>query len=249
MKIELDKEVDAAPTEFTVKLASESPRAAKGIDSFVRMALYVTDEVGNKVRSTEYDPFGNWHKAQGQANIHMLFQGQQQDPESSLYYMRARYYDPFIGRFISRDPIKGSLLIPKSQNSYQYAYNNPIIMSDPSGLVVYNNSDQYIVVKEENEKQDTYQMVAPHKTYGGEQDGVIFNDGSVHKNNDGVDLIVNSNGKVGYATPLDAVSDQAQNGLKYINNNVPGRQQQEYSGSYRLNDGSTTGNWNPNMCW
>jgi RHS repeat-associated protein len=134
MKIELDKEVDAAPTEFTVKLASESPRAAKGIDSFVRMALYVTDEVGNKVRSTEYDPFGNWHKAQGQANIHMLFQGQQQDPESSLYYMRARYYDPFIGRFISKDPVKGYLTIPQTQNPYIYSLNNPINLSDPSGL-------------------------------------------------------------------------------------------------------------------
>jgi len=94
---------------------------------------FVTDEVGNKVRSTEYDPFGNWRAAVGQANIHMLYQGQQQDPESSLYYLRARYYDPLIGRFISKDPVKGSLTLPQSQNPYAYALNNPINLSDPSG--------------------------------------------------------------------------------------------------------------------
>ncbi len=94
---------------------------------------FVTDYSGNKVRSTEYDPFGNWRAANGQANIQMLYQGQQQDPESNLYYLRARYYDPATGRFISRDPIKGTLANPQSQNPYQYAYNNPINLSDPSG--------------------------------------------------------------------------------------------------------------------
>jgi len=94
---------------------------------------FVTDEVGNKVRSTEYDPFGNWRAANGQSNIHMLYQGQQLDNESSLYYLRARYYDPTIGRFISKDPVKGTLTLPQSQNPYAYALNNPINLSDPSG--------------------------------------------------------------------------------------------------------------------
>ncbi len=94
---------------------------------------FVTDEVGNKVRSTEYDPFGNWRAAKGQANIHMLYQGQQLDNESSLYYLRARYYDPTIGRFISKDPLKGYLTIPQTQNPYAYALNNPVNLSDPSG--------------------------------------------------------------------------------------------------------------------
>lgn len=55
------------------------------------------------------------------------------DPESSMYFLRARYYDPFTGRFISRDPVKGSLTDPQSQNPYSYAINNPINSSDPSG--------------------------------------------------------------------------------------------------------------------
>ncbi len=93
----------------------------------------MTDEVGNKVRSTEYDPFGNWRAANGQANIQMLYQGQQQDPESNLYYLRARYYDPSTGRFISRDPVKGYLNDPRTQNGYDYALSNPVNLSDPSG--------------------------------------------------------------------------------------------------------------------
>ncbi len=96
---------------------------------------FVTDEVGNKVRSTEYDPFGNWRAANGQANIQMLYQGQQQDPESNLYYLRARYYDPATGRFISRDPVKGTLANPQSLNAYQYSYNNPVNLNDPSGNI------------------------------------------------------------------------------------------------------------------
>lgn len=93
----------------------------------------MTDENGNKVRSTEYDSFGNWRAANGQANIHMLYRGQQQDAESSFYYLRARYYDPLTGRFISKDPVKGALTNPQTQNPYAYALNNPINLSDPSG--------------------------------------------------------------------------------------------------------------------
>lgn len=122
---------------YGLGLISQGQTGATSRDYYLEDGLgnvrFVTDEVGNKVRSTEYDPFGNWHSAQGQANIHMLFQEQQQDPESSLYYMRARYYDPQQGRFISKDPIKGDLRRPQTQNPYAYSLNNPINLSDPSG--------------------------------------------------------------------------------------------------------------------
>ncbi len=123
---------------YGIGLISQGQAGATSRDYYLEDGLgnirFVTDEVGNKVRSTEYDPFGNWHSTQGQANIHMLFQGQQLDSESSLYYMRARYYDPMQGRFISKDPVKGYLTIPQTQNGYSYVGNNPINYSDPSGL-------------------------------------------------------------------------------------------------------------------
>ncbi len=50
--------------------------------------------------------------------------------DSLNYFMRARYYDPKIGRFMSEDPVWGTNLFP-------YSNNNPIIFIDPSGLVTY----------------------------------------------------------------------------------------------------------------
>ena len=47
--------------------------------------------------------------------------------------MRARYYDPTTGRFITKDPVAGTLKNPLSQNAYIYGYDNPINRNDPSG--------------------------------------------------------------------------------------------------------------------
>jgi RHS repeat-associated protein len=190
----------------------------------------------------EYDPFGNWHKAQGQANIHMLFQAQQQDPESSLYYMRARYYDPFIGRFISKDPVKGYLTIPQSQNSYAYSFNNPVNLSDPSGLDVYNNSDQHIIVVT---GEGNFKIIEPKKNHEGNQDGVIFQDGTIYKNNNGVDVNVQGNNYASPANPVDAAKNIGGDLIKTANNIIPGTKKYDTAGYYKLNDGTSTGNWNP----
>lgn len=55
------------------------------------------------------------------------------DP-SGLYYMRARWYEPTTGRFITHDPIQGDAGTPTSLNSYGYAASNPLMNSDPTGL-------------------------------------------------------------------------------------------------------------------
>ena len=55
--------------------------------------------------------------------------GQQYDQGSGLYHMRARYYDPQLGRFLSEDPIG----ISGGLNLYAYAGNDPVNMWDPSG--------------------------------------------------------------------------------------------------------------------
>ncbi|HXH76167.1 MAG TPA: RHS repeat-associated core domain-containing protein [Bacteriovoracaceae bacterium] len=59
------------------------------------------------------------------------------DEESGLYYYRARYFDPGIGRFISEDPHPGILSIPSTySSSYVYGLNNPIRYTDPSGEII-----------------------------------------------------------------------------------------------------------------
>ncbi|MBU3978757.1 RHS repeat-associated core domain-containing protein [Patescibacteria group bacterium] len=95
---------------------------------------FITSRSGTNVRSYTYDPFGNITGTQGTLTGNRYqFQTQQNDSESGMYYLRARYYDPTTGRFISRDPVKGTLVNPQTQNPYAYAGNNPVNISDPSG--------------------------------------------------------------------------------------------------------------------
>ncbi len=55
--------------------------------------------------------------------------GEYTDTESGLIYLRNRYYDPSIGRFITEDPIRDG------SNWYIYCDNNPVMYVDPSGLI------------------------------------------------------------------------------------------------------------------
>lgn len=59
--------------------------------------------------------------------------GEYFDAETGTIYLRARYYDPAIGRFISRDSYAGRKSDPLSLNLYTYCINNPIRYADPSG--------------------------------------------------------------------------------------------------------------------
>jgi RHS repeat-associated protein len=62
------------------------------------------------------------------------FTGREWDPETGLYYYRARYYDSRIGRFISEDPIG----FAGGANFYAYVENGPTNRVDPTGLEVLN---------------------------------------------------------------------------------------------------------------
>ena len=57
-------------------------------------------------------------------------QRRENDPETGLYYYRARYYDPSVGRFIGEDPIQ---FHGGEVNLYSYAAENPVLFLDPSG--------------------------------------------------------------------------------------------------------------------
>jgi RHS repeat-associated protein len=92
---------------------------------------YATDNNGNSVQSFAYNPYGNTPAATDATAFQ--YKGEQSNALSSLYYMRARYYDPSTGRFISRDPVEGQLNDPQTQNGYNYADDNPVNLSDPSG--------------------------------------------------------------------------------------------------------------------
>ena len=63
------------------------------------------------------------------------YRGYLYDEETGYYYLRSRYYDPGLRRFINADSILGQLGKQLAHNLYTYCYNNPIILSDTSGSV------------------------------------------------------------------------------------------------------------------
>ena len=60
--------------------------------------------------------------------------GEQFDPDLGLYYLRARYYNPATGRFLSRDPENGKPYVPATLHKYLYADGDPVNGRDPKGL-------------------------------------------------------------------------------------------------------------------
>ena len=92
----------------------------------------LTGHAGSTEETTSYDAFGGMldQSFPGTEN-ELLFTGRQWDEDNRLYYYRARYYDPEIGRFISEDPLGFGAGV----NFYAYVGNNPVNFNDPSGNV------------------------------------------------------------------------------------------------------------------
>jgi RHS repeat-associated protein len=90
--------------------------------------------------SYEYDAFGNKINSTGTTPNNYLYRGEQYDSDLGLYYLRARYYNPATGRFLSRDPQEYQPLgpkripvDPKKLHKYLYASGDPVNRIDPSG--------------------------------------------------------------------------------------------------------------------
>jgi RHS repeat-associated protein len=79
-----------------------------------------------------------------------MFTGRRFDFETGLYYYRARYYNPYIGRFLQTDPIGYDAGI----NWYLYCHNNPLSYTDPSGLdrinVAFYDPDEELIDRQGN---------------------------------------------------------------------------------------------------
>ncbi|AYO52823.1 RHS repeat-associated core domain-containing protein [Acinetobacter wuhouensis] len=98
----------------------------------------MTDHTGSIIWKAEYKAWGECKPKKAKSNFfenseiisnNIRFQGQYFDEETGLHYNRYRYYSPYVGRFISKDPI--GLL--GGHNVYAYAP-NPTVWIDPLGL-------------------------------------------------------------------------------------------------------------------
>ena len=83
----------------------------------------VTDSTGKKIEEIKYSPFGM--ELSG-ASEKVQYNSKEFDKDTDLNYYGARYYNSEIGRFITADTVKGSLVDSQSMNLYIYTKNNPM---------------------------------------------------------------------------------------------------------------------------
>ena len=89
---------------------------------------YITGQNSAIENCYQYDAFGNLLEQKEEVSNRILYTGQQYDQETGQYYLRARYYNPVVGRFLQEDTYRGDGL-----NLYAYCANNPVVYYDPSG--------------------------------------------------------------------------------------------------------------------
>lgn len=144
-----------------------------GIDAFRRgeeLSYYHRDEQlstaiitggqGEIRNSYQYDAFGNMFDSDEQVYNRILYTGQQYDDLTGQYYLRARYYNPVLGRFMQEDVYQGDGL-----NLYAYCGNNPVVYCDPSGYdkifdwgIIPSITNGFVEWFDSVDKQDFYEI-------------------------------------------------------------------------------------------
>ena len=100
--------------------------------------IALTDETGTIKTQYNYSPFGVTEVIGEASDNPFQYTGRENDGDTGLYYYRARYYSPEMGRFISEDPIG----LAGGINMYAYVGNQPVNFRDPLGLV---SNDQIFI--------------------------------------------------------------------------------------------------------
>ncbi len=100
----------------------------------------ITNGQGALESDSDFYPYGYENTITSSADPnHYKFTGKERDSESGLDYFDARYYGSSMGRFMSPDPIVMELhrlSDPQQLNLYSYVRNNPLTLTDPSGLLI-----------------------------------------------------------------------------------------------------------------
>jgi RHS repeat-associated protein len=102
-----------------------------------------TNSAGNILGTFESLPFGDGQTTLSGSDTNPIhFTGKERDSESGLDYFGARYYASTMGRMMSPDPgnIGANPANPQSWNMYTYSLNNPLRLTDPTGLYVCEDS-------------------------------------------------------------------------------------------------------------
>ena len=124
----------------------------------------VTDSTGAIVSSYSYMPFGEAISEEGVVSNPFRFGGEMgiMTDSTGLIHMRARHYDPQIGRFTSLDPLG---IYGGDHNFYRYAFNSAPNFDDPEGLSAFGFAAQK-VIQYSNRVLNTYQVTNNFAPYG-----------------------------------------------------------------------------------
>ncbi|TMK28027.1 MAG: RHS repeat-associated core domain-containing protein, partial [Actinobacteria bacterium] len=160
----LDYSLDVAGALAQVLTASDGKDSASYLYGLQRIAAFAsrdtryygadvrgsarsqTDERGRLRDVASFDAWGVPHdQGDGSAKLATLFAftGERQDQMSGLVYLRARWYAPDLGRFLSRDPFPGVHGDPPTLQPYSYAQDAPTSLLDRSGLNADGLFDQF----------------------------------------------------------------------------------------------------------
>jgi RHS repeat-associated protein len=90
----------------------------------------LSSAAGSIVNTYTYDSFGKLTASTGSLVNPFQYTARESDSETGLYYYRARYYDPAVGRFVGEDPIAFN----GGNNFYAFVENDPSNLNDPFGL-------------------------------------------------------------------------------------------------------------------
>ena len=90
----------------------------------------VGNSAGSVSQTYTFDSFGKANVSSGSLINPFQYTAQQLDSDTGLYYDRARYYEPTVGRFINEDPLR----FAAGSNFYPYVRNDPTNLTDPLGL-------------------------------------------------------------------------------------------------------------------
>ena len=172
-----DREVIAEQNSLGItRYIRSSELIARNTDAARTYYHYVSDEMGSTTHIVDedgivfnhytYDAWGNLTAQEEAVPNRFKFTGQQLDPVTQQYYLRARFYNPVIARFTQEDTYRGDGL-----NLYAYCQNNPVFYLDSSGNASQCLKDAYRKHREEGlSATEAYQ--AAKETYGtGVNDG------------------------------------------------------------------------------
>ena len=141
-----DRRETATYVQGLQRIASFSSAGTRYYGGDVRgSARSLTDDRGKVTDVASFDAWGVPHdQGDGSARLASLFgfAGERQDATSGLEYLRARWYDPSLGRFLTRDPFPGLRTDPSTAHPFSYAQDAPTTLLDPSGLSTRSLFDQ-----------------------------------------------------------------------------------------------------------